>query len=419
MLEHYFVKPSTVDRIRASWLGSEIERYVEWMHAQGHATRSIVRRVPLLCDFAEFAKQRGAADVRGAMEQIDAFVEFRHAQRDRQRRHTGPSWPYIKTIRSPVGQMLRLAAEGCVVAPRKKKPFPFQSEAPGFLSYLREERGDGPATVERYAHGLGRFHAYLIGIGAKLTHVSPALLAAFVIDIAPGLSASSRAGMCSTVRVFLRYCHREGIVADDLAATIEVPRNYKLAALPRSISWDDVRRVLAAVDRRTATGRRDYAILLLLVTYGLRAGEVARLRLDDIDWKRDRLHIPDRKAGNSTAYPLASPVAQALVDYIRSGRPETDDRRVFFRVVAPRAPLGPAGVTCRALTYLRRAGVQVPHPGSHTLRHACVKRLVDAQLPFKTVGDYVGHRCSEATAAYAKIDLTALREVALGDGEQL
>jgi integrase/recombinase XerD len=107
---------------------------------------------------------------------------------------------------------------------------------------------------------------------------------------------------------------------------------------PGQITWDEVRRVLDAVDRRTIRGRRDYAILLLLVTYGLRAHEVAKLALEDIDWKRERFQVPDRKAGHATAYPLAGVVAEALIDYLKRGRPETQDRHLFFRVVAPRTP---------------------------------------------------------------------------------
>jgi integrase len=119
------------------------------------------------------------------------------------------------------------------------------------------------------------------------------------------------------LRVFLRYAHREGLVRGDLWKTVEWPQAYRLSAIPRSISWEDVGKVLAAVDRRTPCGKRDYAILLLLATYGLRGREVAALTLDDIDWRRERLAIPERKAGHSTAFPLSGAAGQALADYLR------------------------------------------------------------------------------------------------------
>jgi integrase len=173
------------------------------------------------------------------------------------------------------------------------------------------------------------------------------------------------------------------------------------------------------VDRRTVRGRRDYAILLLLVTYGLRAHEVAKITLDDIDWKRERLQIPERKAGHWTAYPLASVVAEALIEYLQSGRPQTEDRHIFFRTLAPRAPIKSSAISSAVAMYLRKAGVQVHRPGSHTLRHTCVQRLIDAEFPLKTIGDYVGHRSPQSTEIYSKVAVAALRAVAMGNGEEL
>ena len=219
------------------------------------------------------------------------------------------------------------------------------------------------------------------------------------------------------LRVFLRYAHREGILATDLSATVGWPQVYRLSSIPRSISWDEVNRVLAGVERRTEAGRRDYAILLLLVTYGLRGREVAALTLDDIDWKRERLAVPERKAGHSTAFPLSAVVGEALLDYLQHGRPVTTDRHVFFRAAAPRRPIGAAAVSSLCRSYLLKAGVEVSRPGSHTLRHSAVQRLVDANFDLKTIGDFIGHRSARSTEVYAKVAVEALREVALGDGE--
>jgi len=226
-------------------------------------------------------------------------------------------------------------------------------------------------------------------------------------------------GLCGVLRVFLRYLFREKLIAQDLSQTIEGPRVYRLSSIPRSISWTEVERMLAAVDRRSVVGKRDYAILLLLVTYGLRGREVAALTLDDLDWERERLKVPERKAGHSTAYPLSPIVGQAIIDYLKNGRPQRSDRHIFYRVTAPFDPMTNGGVSTRASYYLHKAGVPVPRPGSHTLRHTCVQRLIDAHFPLKTIGDYVGHASPESTAIYAKVSIENLREVALGDGEEV
>ena len=416
MLENYFVNPGPVERVRACWLAPEIESYVDHLEGLGYARGSIRRRVPVLCEFAEFARQRRVTDTATALTQVDDFVASRLERR------AGPAAGaarYAGTIRTPLQQALRLAASGRLEPQRDRPPFPFQDLAPGFQAYLDQERGASPVTIEHYAYSLGRFSSYLERAGAGLGAASPALLASFTIDLAGDLSAGGCARVCSPVRVLLRYCHREGILPDDLAGALELPHSYRLAALPRSLAPDAVRQLVAAVDRSTAMGRRDYAILVLLVTYGLRAVEVARLALDDIDWRHDRLHVPARKAGNSTTYPLAGPVAEALVAYLRDGRPASRDRRVFLRARAPRVPIGRTAVTHVVKRCLRQAGLAVHRLGAHSLRHTCVQTLVDAGFAFKAVGDYVGHRSTDSTAAYAKLDLAALREVALGDGEEL
>jgi site-specific recombinase XerD len=297
---------------------------------------------------------------------------------------------------------------------------PFHKQAPGFFTYLRQERGLRESSILHYGHYLRLFETYLGRIVlTRLADLTPAILSAFLIDKGRGLSKSSVTGLCSSLHVFLGYLHREGIIKQDLGGAIESPRRYQLSDLPRAISWAEVRRMLEAVDRRTPLGKRDYAILLLLVTYGLRGCEVAGLKLDDIDWGRERLLISERKAGHHTAYPLSSAVGEAIVDYLKCARPDSSDRHLFFNVMAPRVPMTSNGVSLCATRYLCKAGIKVGRPGSHTLRHTCVQRLVDAEFSFKTIGDYVGHASPSSTQIYTKISVEALREVAQGHGEEL
>jgi integrase/recombinase XerD len=416
MLEEYFRKPSTVDRIRGSWMAAEIESYVVWLVENRYSLKSIWRRVPIVFEFGEFAGGRGASAISELPAQVEAFVAERVARHDARTRSTRPM---AKEVRGPLEQMLSVVLPGFEPSGRPHHALPFAEVVPGFFDYLVEERGLRPASVLGYHHHLERFEAYLRRIGVEsIQDLSPAILSAFVVERAgAGLAKSTVSGSAGALRVFLRYAHRQGLLASDLSAAVGWPQVYRLSNIPRSISWADVNLVLAGVERRTEAGRRDYAILLLLVTYGLRGREVAALTLDDIDWKRERLAIPERKAGHSTAFPLSAVVGQALLDYLQHGRPQTSDRHVFFRAVAPRRPIGAAAVSSLARHYLLKAGVQVPRPGSHTLRHSAVQRLVDANFDLKTIGDFVGHRSPRSTEVYAKVAVEALREVALGDGE--
>ncbi len=421
MLETYFAKPETVERIRASWIGSEVERYVGWMADQGYDARSIWRRVPRAVAFGEFARQRGARDVADLPAHVDPYVAERVRRHEGHRKNGTTAQQVAKEARGPVEQMLRIVVPGFTGAGRAHQHHPFVEALPGFFEFLAMDRGLRPASVRQYLHHLRRFETYLGRVGIRKLHeLSPAVLSAFIAErSAKGLSKTTVSNCCGVLRVFLRYASREGVIGSDLSKTVEWPQVYRLSSIPRSISWTEVGRVLAGVDRRTACGRRDYAILLLLVTYGLRGREVAALTLNDIDWKRERLAVPERKAGHSTAFPLSKTVGEAIVDYLQHGRPKTADRHVFFRSAAPLRPIGSAAVSACATRYLLRAGVQVPRPGSHTLRHTLVQRLVDADFALKEIGDFVGHRSPRSTQIYGKVAVESLRQVALGDGEEV
>jgi len=414
MLETYFVKSQTVGRIRACWIGAEIERYAGWLAEQGYSTRTVRRHVQALVAFGEFADRRGVSAVADLPAHVDDFVAMRVAAYRR-------GQDAATEVRGPVEQMLTVILPGFERTGRTHRELPFSRTVPGFFEYLADERGLRPESIVGYRHHLACFEAYLDRIGvACVAELSPAVLSAFTAERAgAGLAKTTVRSGCGVLRVFLRYAQRQGLLAGDLSKAVEWPTAYQLSGIPRSISRAEVELVLGAVDRRTACGKRDYAILLLLVTYGLRAREVAALMLDDIDWRRDRLAIPGRKAGHSTAFPLSAVVGEALVDYLRHGRPPTSDRHVFFRAMAPAGPASRVAVSACARHYLLKAGIQVPRPGSHTLRHTCVQQLVDAGFGFKAIGDFVGHRSPASTAIYAKVAIEPLRQVALGDGEQV
>jgi site-specific recombinase XerD len=420
MLEQYFVRPDTIDRIRSSRIAEPIEHYVDWLTERGYRPRTVFRRVPVLLRFGEVAAKKGAS----SWGELPAFVEDFVQEWVRERRPDASperAHRYANEIRNPIHQMLRLVVPGFVGASRRRIPgAAFRQRVPGFFGYLREERGLREETLRLYDYHLIRLEQYLARVGLdELADLSPAVLGAFVAERSTQLGRTAMRDLCSTLRVFLRYLYREQIVSRDLSGSVESPQRYRLSDFPRSIGWDDVRRMLEIVDRRTAAGRRDYAILLLLVTYGLRAREIASLTLEDLDWRAERLRIPERKAGHSTAFPLSPVVGAAVLDYLAHGRPQTADRHVFFRVLAPPHPLTHTAVSSRASHYLRKAGCEVPRPGSHTLRHSCVQRLVDAGFSWKVIGDYVGHRSAASTAIYGKVAIEQLREVALGDGEEV
>jgi integrase/recombinase XerD len=170
MLEAYFVRPQTVDRIRASWIGPEIERYVVWLAEQGYSSRSVLRRVPLLVDFAEFGRVRGARVVGELCVHVDGFV----VERQRRTRRRDAHERFVKEVRGPIEQILGLVVEGFVGSSRGRRAVPFADALPGFFEYLVCERGLRPASIASCQHHLVRFEAFLERIAVvRLSELSP------------------------------------------------------------------------------------------------------------------------------------------------------------------------------------------------------------------------------------------------------
>jgi integrase/recombinase XerD len=421
MLESYYVRPQAVDRIRASWIGAEIERYVVWLAEESYSRASVRCRVPVLFAFGEFACAAGARSVSDLPAHVEAFVAARIPADRAAQLGAVTARQCVKNIRVPIEQMLGLVVPGFAGSRRVLLGVPFSDELPGFFEHLLCERGLRPTTLHGYGCYLRSFEQYLGQVGVtQLVELSPALISEFIAERSrSGMATASVGLLCGALRGFLRYAYRQGVLVSDLSKTVDRPRTYRLSDIPRSISPAEVSQVLASVDRSSTRGKRDYAALLLLATYGLRSREIAAMTLDHVDWKRERLSVPGRKGGHSTAFPLSTSVGEALVDYLQHARPQSAERHVFFMAFAPVRPISHVAVSKLATKYLLKAGIEVPRPGSHTLRHSCVQRLVDADFSLKTIGDFVGHRSPKSTEIYTKVAVEALREIALGDGEEV
>jgi site-specific recombinase XerD len=332
MLEKYFVRPETADRIRCSWIADSVERYVTWLSAQRYSQSTVKRRVPTAVAFGDFAKDHGAEELQQLPDYLESFAQAYAASHGRSRKPAVRA-KIVYFARNIARQMLRQALPGYVGPGRSHRPAnAFERQAPRFFEFLRDEKGLRPASIRQYQFHLRQFATHLQQIGVRdVARVTPLILSNFIAQYGPRVAWSTVRNACGTLRVFLRYLHREGLIAKDLSPLVEFPQHFRHSGIPRSISWDQVERVLAGIDRRSHSGKRDFAMLGMLATYGLRACEVAALKLDDIDWRNDRIKIRERKAGNTTTYPLATAVGGALIDYIKNARPATSDRHGRWR----------------------------------------------------------------------------------------
>ena len=279
-----------------------------------------------------------------------------------------------------------------------------------FADYMRHERGWSEETVsfrirvvEEFLRALTAEHRPVEQV--TLACVDQALAAKMGRD---GWSRNSVRTYAMALRSFFRFAEQQAWCTEGLAAGIVPPRVYAAEGLPLGPSWDDVQRLIEAA----AGNLRDHALLLLLARYGFRAGEVSRLRLDDIDWETCTLTVRRPKANRIDRYPLSHEVGSAIVSYLREARPQRACREIFLTLVAPIGPLTPGGVSAVVGRRMRQLGIRSPQCGAHALRHACAQRLLDEGFSMKAIGDHLGHACPDSTAAYAKVDLASLRQVA-------
>ena len=203
-----------------------------------------------------------------------------------------------------------------------------------------------------------------------------------------------------------------GYTERSLVDAVPVIRVYKLDRIPRGIPWESVQKLLLAPKRDTHSGRRDYAILQLLATYGVRIGQVTSLKIEQIDWKAHLIRFAASKKGRDLCFPLTYDVANALLAYLRDTRSKAAFPEVFLTVRGTQHPLSKNNHLNSCLdVYYRRAGIKSTVRGSHAIRHAFATRLMEQDVPIKIIADLLGHKCIETTWIYTKVDLEHLRTV--------
>jgi integrase/recombinase XerD len=274
-----------------------------------------------------------------------------------------------------------------------------------FERYLLAERGLAAGTVTLYLNCACRFVEGLAP-DRGIAGLAAGDVTAAVLRESESVSVSATQNFVSGVRWFLRFCFVEGLVGSDLSQAALLVRGRSSSPLPRGISRPDARALLDSCDRRQALGRRDYAIIITLLRLGLRRGEVAGLRLDDIDWRAGELVVVG-KGAREERLPLPADVGEAIAFYLRRGRPHSDRREVFLRSKAPYEPIASGTVASTVRRACRRAGIA--EFGSHRLRHTAACEMVQANVPLVRIGQVLRHRSLQSTAIYARVDVERLR----------
>ena len=290
-----------------------------------------------------------------------------------------------------------------------------------WITFLRQHGGLADGTLYNY-----RLHVepFLRELGEdampdRFAALSSARVREYLQHEATRFARKTRNNLVSSLRSVLRFAFSAGYLQCDVAATVEGVPCSSLDRLPRGPKWEDLPKVLATIDADTKPGLRDYAMLLTLMSYGVRAGQLAGVRLDDVHWRDGQILFPAAKGGRPISAPLTAAVGDALLRYIRDGRPPTVARRIFLSFATPFQPLSGRSIYNVVSRAFRVSGVPSPHRGSHAIRHAWATRAFAQGQSLKTVADLLGHRSIESTRIYTKVDFLQLRQVGLSWPEEV
>src|SRR6516165_207042 len=401
--EQYLSRSRAFRRLKNASHRQLIERYAVRLAEEGIAKEGGLRCLRLVGDLMKWIASSGfrVAD-------IDEHMVERYL-RNRATKHS------VHSIDRPaLKRFLSVLREAGMIGPAEPPRITRQDRIIAeFIGHLCE-RGLAPRSIVRHLPIIRRFLCEVCPANAvDLGKIDHADIVRYVERHARDGSPELAKAMCWSLRAFLRYLHHKGLNSVPLSGCVPSIRQWKFASLPTYLSAEQVQKVLD-VDRTSAIGRRDYAILMMLAKLGLRANEVATLKLDDIDWRSGEMCV-HAKGRQRVRMPMPPDVGAAVVAYLRDGRPKSSSRRLFLRTLAPRVGFASSyAITMIAKTALDRAGIRgFAHQGAHLFRHSLATELLKSGATLSEIGQLLRHKSHDTTRIYAKVDIDALRTLSL------
>jgi site-specific recombinase XerD len=389
--------------------GEHLGSFIAWLSRQQYSAGYVCIVARHALAFARWCEGRGI--------ELDALADddIERYQRNRARRRSRRP-ETRRQERQALTLLLHFLREQGICAAAAARATAVDGVAADFAQHLRRNQALAPITVEGYTRLAGQFLAWRFGQGEVCLHdLRPTDAIAFVRHESMRLAPPALKGVSNALRSFLRFGEFRGEVPAGLAAGVPSVATWTTTPpIPKAIAAEHAQRAIDSCDRSTAVGRRDRAVLLLLARLGLRACEVIRLALDDVDWDQGQLRVRG-KGGRQSLLPLPADVGAAIAAYLEHGRPPCADRHLFLRSLAPIRGLleGSDGVGTIVRYALERAKVDAPHRGSHQFRHALAAHMLRQGASLPEIGQVLRHRSPQSTSIYAKVDLAALRTLVM------
>lgn len=406
MLTDYFRSPRTLNRLRSGPVGPYIGGFAEDLKAAGYSRITIRAHLTASGHLCHWANTRNLA-----IADLDPSVGARFLRHLRHCRCRPCQGKYIFSAGASERLFRNYLCKIGAITP----PVPISPEKTeialihAFRNWMKQNRGVTERTLDNYSTIVASLLKFA---GGDPKHLDSHRVRAFIPHYAKVHGRTNVHGVATAMRGFLRYLIVEGKCPANLDAAVPAVAVWRSATLPRHLPAPDVERIISACDPSTPTGSRDRAIVLLLARLALRADDVVRLRLCDIDWQKANIRVSG-KGRREVLLPLTQEVGDAILTYFQRSRPAVDSDRVFIRAIAPLRPFSNSGLVTRLVARaMQRAGVVTPFRGAHVLRHSAATRMVREGISLEDIGAVLRHRSIETTAQYTKIDVGLLKLIA-------
>jgi len=405
MSNQLFSKQAFLQHLDAEPLVSYLDAFSNVLSGQGYARSTTKQKIQDISELGQWLQKRNLAIEELNESCINKFIRHR---KKRNHLHRGDQFTFKQFI-----VFLRDKGVLSAVTP-KIKDSEIQRIENNFTQYLQQERGLSQATLDNYLPTVRRFLTERFRSKKIIfDKLCPQDISRFILRYAHTMSPGRAQLMTSALRSFFRFLHVRGEIDIDLAAAVPTVARWRFSGIPKFLKPEQVKRVLQGCDKNTATGQRNYAILLLLARLGLRAGEIVHLELDDIFWEVSEL-IVRGKSNREERLPLPHDVGQAIATYLRNSRPHCSSRKAFIRMIAPHQGFSSSVAVCNIVQRsLEHAGINIGFKGAHLFRHTLAANMLRGGASIAEIGEILRHQLPNTTEIYTKVDLKALHTIAL------
>ena len=401
----FFAEQETISRFHLHPLGKFMDDYAQLLHQNGYSRDNARCKLRTVARWSPWLKRYGIAANQLNQEHLAKYLKMKVRKTP----------PFRREDEVNLKQFLDfLQQKGVIQVTQQLERTAVDEFVAEFASYLEAERSLSLSTIEQYAaHAAAFLKEHFEVRSVDFSTIDSLDVSKYVQRTASKRSRKNAKLMCTALRALFRYARHQGFLTTQLDAAVPSVANWRLASIPYSLPAESVERILSSCNRETCIGKRDYAIILLLVRLGLRAGEIITLGLEDIDWRSGIITVHG-KGSHRSQMPLPADVGEALAAYLQFGRPKSSSRKVFLSSQAPIRAFKRSGpVTALVHRAITRAGVTGAKSGAHQFRHSIATNLIRGGASLSEIAELLRHRTIDCTTIYAKVDLPALRTLAL------